>query len=43
MADGETKTEAIKNVETVISEWVEIAKEDGEPIPEPKGKLNCYI
>lgn len=40
MADGKTRMEAIQNAEVVISEWIEIAKEDGEEIPEPKGKLS---
>ena len=39
MADGKTRLEAIQNVEVIISEWIEIAKEDGEEIPTPKGKL----
>lgn len=39
MADGATAVEALENVETVISEWLETAKEIGREIPEPKGKL----
>ena len=39
MADGKTRQEAIENAEHIIKEWVEIALEDGEEIPEPKGKL----
>ena len=39
MADGKTRLEAIQIVEVIISEWIEIAKEDGEEIPVPKGKL----
>lgn len=39
MADGKTRLEAIQNVEVIIREWIEIAKEDGEEIPVPKGKL----
>lgn len=39
MADSKTRLEAIQNVEVIISEWIEIAKEDGEEIPIPKGKL----
>ncbi|MDH4327031.1 MAG: type II toxin-antitoxin system HicB family antitoxin [Nitrospira sp.] len=38
-ADGATYQEALANVETVIREWIEIAKELGRPIPEPKGRL----
>lgn len=39
MADGKTLAEALENVHTVISEWIETAKELGREIPEPKGKL----
>lgn len=39
MADGKTRKEAIENAERVIKEWIDIAREDGEDIPYPKGKL----
>lgn len=39
MSDGETAAEALENVETVISEWIETAKAIGREIPVPKGKL----
>lgn len=39
MADGSTTAEVVKNVEKVIQEWIETAKELGRPIPEPKGRL----
>ena len=38
-ADGATYDEAIKNVEVVISEWIETAQSLGRTIPQPKGKL----
>jgi predicted RNase H-like HicB family nuclease len=38
-ADGSTRQEALENVEIVISEWIETARELGRPIPEPKGRL----
>jgi len=38
-ADGTTKQAALKNVDVVIKEWIETAKELGRPIPEPKGRL----
>jgi predicted RNase H-like HicB family nuclease len=37
-ADGATYQEALANVETVIQEWIETAKELGRPIPAPKGR-----
>ena len=39
VADGATYQEALANVETVIQEWIETAKDLGRPIPEPKGRL----
>ncbi|HEU4595230.1 MAG TPA: type II toxin-antitoxin system HicB family antitoxin [Pyrinomonadaceae bacterium] len=39
MADGASYREALANVETVIEEWLETAKELGRSIPEPKGRL----
>lgn len=39
MADGRTRQEVVANVEVIISEWIEIASEDGDPIPVPKGRL----
>ena len=38
-ADGETYQEALANVEVIIQEWIETAKERGRTIPEPKGRL----
>ncbi|MBD0304767.1 MAG: type II toxin-antitoxin system HicB family antitoxin, partial [Tolypothrix sp. T3-bin4] len=38
-ANGETYQEALKNVEVIMQEWIETAKELGHPIPEPKGRL----
>ncbi len=39
MADGETPQEALSNVEVIINEWVEIARETGRDIPEHRGRL----
>ncbi len=39
MADGATKYEALKNVDVVVEEWLETAKELGREIPQPRGKL----
>ena len=38
-ADGSTYQQALANVEVVIQEWLETAKELGRAIPEPKGRL----
>ena len=38
-ADGSTYQEALTNVEIIIQEWIETAKEKGRPIPKPKGRL----
>jgi predicted RNase H-like HicB family nuclease len=39
MADGKTYQQTIENVEVIIQEWIETARELGRPIPEPKGRL----
>lgn len=39
MADGRTYHEAIENVEIVIREWLDTAREMGRHIPQPKGRL----
>jgi predicted RNase H-like HicB family nuclease len=39
MADGATYKEALENVEVVIQEWIETARELGRPVPEPRGRL----
>jgi len=38
-ADGATYEEAVRNIEVVINEWIETARELGREIPEPKGRL----
>ena len=38
-ADGQTYRQALTNVEVVIQEWIDTAKELSRPIPEPKGRL----
>jgi len=35
LADGKTPLEALNNLTTIVEEWIEVAKEDGRPIPEP--------
>lgn len=39
MADGASYAEATANIEVIIAEWIETAKELGRTIPEPKGRL----
>jgi predicted RNase H-like HicB family nuclease len=38
-ADGATYRQALSNVEVVIREWIETARELDRPIPQPKGRL----
>ncbi|HZD39424.1 MAG TPA: type II toxin-antitoxin system HicB family antitoxin [Terriglobales bacterium] len=38
-ADGPTYRQALANVEVVIQEWIDRAKELSRPIPQPKGRL----
>ncbi len=40
-AGGKTYNEALANVEIIIQEWIETAKELGRPIPAPPGRLAC--
>lgn len=39
LADGATYEEALRNILTVIDDWIETARELDRDIPEPKGKL----
>jgi predicted RNase H-like HicB family nuclease len=39
MADGMTYEEAIKNIQVIIAEWIETAKQLNREIPVAKGKL----
>ncbi len=39
MADGATYEEALRNVQVILSEWLEAARELGREIPIPKGRL----
>ena len=37
--DGKKYKEVLANVEIVVKEWIETAKELGRPVPKPKGRL----
>jgi predicted RNase H-like HicB family nuclease len=39
MSDGRTYAEALANVQIIIQEWIETARELGRPIPEPRERL----
>ena len=39
MADGKNYQEALTNLESIIQEWIETARELGRAIPVPKGRL----
>lgn len=39
MADGATHSEVLKNLEEVVRLWLDAARSQGHPIPEPKGRL----
>ncbi|TSA32726.1 MAG: type II toxin-antitoxin system HicB family antitoxin [Porphyromonadaceae bacterium] len=39
VADGNSPIDAIKNVNTIIDEWIETANQTGREIPKPKGRL----
>jgi predicted RNase H-like HicB family nuclease len=38
-ADGPTYKQALANVEVIIREWIDTAKELNRPIPQPRGRL----
>ena len=39
MADGQTYQEALSNVEQIVQEWIETAKELGRSVPAPRERL----
>lgn len=38
-ADGETYSAALENVQVIIDQWIETARETGREIPKPRGRL----
>lgn len=41
-AHGDTPAEALANVKDAMEGWLEVAKEDGLPIPEPRYRPAIY-
>ena len=41
-ADGDTYQEALHNIELVMQEWIEMAKDLGRPVPQVRPRL-MYI
>ena len=39
MADGDSHQDALRNVQVVIREWIDTARDMGRPVPKPKGRL----
>jgi len=39
MADGASHAEALRNLQVVMTEWIETARELGRSIPTPRGRL----
>lgn len=39
MADGTSYAGALANVQAIIDQWIETAKELGRVVPEPRGRL----
>jgi len=37
--DGQNYAEALSNVDVIIQEWIDTAKQIGQPIPSAKGRL----
>lgn len=42
MTHGTTPAEAVANAQEAIALWLEVAREDGRPIPVPKGRRLLY-
>jgi predicted RNase H-like HicB family nuclease len=39
MAHGDSHETALSNIKEAMSFWLEVSKEFGDPIPEPRGRL----
>ena len=39
MAHGDTRANAVAEAEQAIALWIEVARETGKTVPEPRGRL----
>lgn len=39
MAHGDTQEEALRNIQEAMAAWIEVARDLGRSIPEPRGRL----
>jgi len=39
VADGDTYEDVLTNVQTIMDEWIETARDLGREVPKPKGRL----
>ena len=39
MAHGDTQEEALANIKEAMQLWIATAREFGDPVPEPRGRL----
>lgn len=39
MAHGDTQEDALANIKIAMRLWVDTAREFGDPVPEPRGRL----
>ena len=42
MAHGNSYEEALRNIRDAMAFWIDVAREQGEPIPVPKGRRLMY-
>ncbi len=42
MAHGSTPAEAVANAQDAMELWIEVARDTGRPVPEPKGRRLIY-
>jgi predicted RNase H-like HicB family nuclease len=42
MAHGSSQAEALASAQDAIALWIETARDDGRPVPEPKGRRLMY-